>query len=59
MKSDPIQIKPANRGKLHARLKVPSGETIPAAKLAAALRSPDPSLRKEALFAKAAKGWKK
>lgn len=38
-------------GKLHRRLGVPIGEPIPAAKLAKARRSKDPSLRREAINA--------
>ena len=52
-----IKIKAANKGKLHAKLGVPSGEKIPAGKLAKALHSTSPALRKEANFAKNAKGW--
>ena len=54
---DPIRIKPSNKGKLHARLGVPQGQPIPAAKLRAAKKSPDPSLRKEATFAINARGF--
>lgn len=42
-------------GKLHRRLHVPEGERIPAAKLARAKHSSDPSLRKEAALAKVGK----
>jgi hypothetical protein len=55
----PIHIKPENRGKLHRRLHVPQGQKIPAAKIDAAKQSPDPSLRKEATFAKNASTWSK
>lgn len=54
-----IEIKPKNKGKLHRALGVPEGKKIPAGKLDKALRSSSPSLRKEANFAKNAKGWKK
>jgi hypothetical protein len=54
-----IRIKPANKGKLHRRLRVPSGEKIPPGKLAEALASKSESLRKEAQFAKNARGWSK
>jgi len=52
-----INIKPANRGKLHAKLGVPQGEKIPAAKLAKAKKSSSPALRKEATFAQNAKSF--
>jgi hypothetical protein len=52
-----IQIKPSRKGLLHKKLGVPQGSPIPAGKLAAALDSKSASLRKEAQFAKNAKGW--
>jgi hypothetical protein len=52
-----IKIKPANKGKLHAKLGVPAGDKIPAGKLQAALNSASSSTRKEAQFAKNAKSW--
>lgn len=52
-----IKIKPANKGKLHAKLGVPPGDRIPAGKLNAALASASAATRKEAQFAKNAKGW--
>jgi len=45
-------IKPSHKGKLHRDLGVPEGQPIPASKLAAALRSSSPSVRKEANFAR-------
>lgn len=54
----PIHIKPENKGKLHRALGVPAGQKIPADKLAAALHSSSPAVRKEANFAKAASKWK-
>jgi hypothetical protein len=45
-------IKPSHKGKLHRDLGVPEGQPIPASKLAAALRSGSPSVRKEANFAR-------
>ena len=53
----PIAIKKGNEGKLHKALGVPAGQPIPAAKLAAAKKSRDPAVRKEATFAQNAKGW--
>lgn len=52
-----INIKPANRGKLHAKLGVLQGQTIPAKKLAKAKASSSPAERKEATFAQNAKKW--
>lgn len=45
-------IKKSHRGLLHEDLGVPKGQKIPAAKLAQALRSPDPAVKKRAVFAK-------
>lgn len=47
-----IYIKPSHRGLLHRRLHVPEGEKIPASKIEAARHSSDPTLRKQAQFAK-------
>jgi hypothetical protein len=52
-------IDPAHKGRLHQALGVPQGEKIPAGKLERALSSAKPAVRKEANFAKNAKGWKK
>ena len=54
-----IKIKPSHRGLLHKRLHVPPGEKIPKEKIAAAANSADPSLRKQANFAKNASTWNK
>jgi len=54
-----ISIKPANKGKLRAKLGVPAGKTIPAKKLAKAKASSSPAERKEATFAENAKSWNK
>jgi hypothetical protein len=54
----PIRIKPANRGKLHQQLGVPSDQKIPAGKLADALHSTSETLRKRAQFAVNARKWK-
>jgi len=54
-----IQIKPQNRGKLHAKLGVPQNQKIPAKKLAKAAASSSPAERKEAVFAENAKKWNK
>ncbi len=45
-------IKPSRRGLLHKKLGVPEGQKIPAAKIAKALHSSSPALRKEANFAR-------
>lgn len=52
-----IHIKKSHRGLLHADLGVPQGQKIPAIKLAAAKKSPNPALRKRATFALNAKKW--
>lgn len=52
-----ISINPANKGKLHAKLGVPAGDKIPAAKLAKAKTSSSPTERKEATFAENARHW--
>jgi len=54
-----IKIDPAKKGALHKKLGVAKGKKIPAAKLNQALKSKSPVLRKEANFAKNAKGWGK
>jgi len=46
-------------GALHKQLGVPAGKKIPAAKLAAAARSSNPTERKRANLAKTLKGFKK
>ena len=44
-------------GKLHREMGVPEGEKIPADKLAAAARSPDPEKRRDAIRAETMKKW--
>lgn len=53
----PIAIAKSKQGSLHTALGVPQGKPIPAAKLAAALKSPNPAIRKKAQFAANAKSW--
>lgn len=53
-----IRIKPSHKGRLHKALGVPQGQPIPAKKLSKALDSKSPAVRKEANFAKNAKGFK-
>lgn len=52
-------IKPGRKGLLHEKLGVPKGKTIPAEDLLKALKSPSPATRKEANFARNARGWSK
>jgi hypothetical protein len=52
-----IHIKPSHKGLLHKKLGVPQGKPIPASKVAAAKKSGDPTLVKEATFAQNAKHW--
>ena len=54
-----IEIKPQNRGKLHAETGTPKGQKIPVAKIKAAENSPDPAVRKRAQFADNARKWGK
>ncbi len=58
MSKSGIHIKPENKGKLHEKLGVPSGERIPASKLEAAKHSSSAAERKEANFAANARKWK-
>lgn len=46
----------SNRGALHRNLGVPEGEKIPAAKLAEAGRSRNPTIRRETALARTLKG---
>lgn len=46
-----INIKPANKGKLHSALGVPQGQKISVSKLEAAKHSKSAAIRKEANFA--------
>ena len=52
-------VKPSRKGALHRELGVPEGEKIPAKKMAAASRSDNPLIRKQAALAKTLKGFKK
>ncbi len=52
-------IAPSHRGRLHKALGVPQGDKIPPGKLQAALQSASGATRKQAQFAKNAKGWSK
>lgn len=52
-----IEIKPSHRGRLHRALGVPDGKPIPQADLRKAAGSPDPALRREAVFAENARDW--
>jgi hypothetical protein len=56
--SNPIHIKPANKGKLRAELGAKKGQPIPASKLASAAKSGSPAERKRAQFAINAKKFK-
>jgi hypothetical protein len=56
---DSIHIKKKNKGKLHRALNVAPGKPIPAAKLQAADKSKNPSLREMAQFAINARKFKK
>jgi hypothetical protein len=55
MKRRSIQIKPSHKGLLHKDLGVPEGQPIPEGKLEAAEASPNPKVRKRAVFAENAK----
>lgn len=52
-----IHIKKSHKRLLHSKLGVPQGQKIPSAKINTALKSSSPTLRKEAQFAKNAKGF--
>ncbi len=54
-----IHIKPENKGKLHAKLGIPAGQKIPAAKISKAKNSSSAAERKEATFAQNAAKWNK
>lgn len=45
------------KGKLHRELGIPEGEKIPAGRLAAATRSRNPEIRRDAIRAKTMEGW--
>ncbi len=53
-----IKAATSNKGALHRKLGVPEGEKIPAAKMAAAAHSQNPTIRKEAALAHTLKGFK-
>ena len=48
-----------HKGKLHREIGVPVGEKIPAGKLAAAAKSSNPEIKRDAIRAKTMAGWKK
>ena len=50
-----ININPAHKGMLHEDLGVPEDQPIPSVKLRQAANSPDPAVRKRAVFAQNAK----
>ncbi|MHB8914402.1 MAG: hypothetical protein ACYC4K_01165 [Thiobacillus sp.] len=52
-------IKPSHKGLLHKALGVAEGHKIPLTKIENALSSGSEKVRKEAQFAKNARGWKK
>ena len=52
-----INIKSSHKGLLHKKLGVPQGKPMPAAKVAKAVKSSNPTLKKEAVFAENAKKW--
>lgn len=57
-KREPKKWRPGGTpGKLHREIGVPEGEKIPAGKLAAAERSRDPEIRRDATRAKTMEGW--
>lgn len=45
------------KGKLHRELGIPEGEKIPAARLASAVRSSNPEVKRDAVRAQTMKGW--
>jgi hypothetical protein len=47
------------KGKLHRELHIPEGRKIPPARLAAATRSADPAIRRDAIRAKTMARWAK
>jgi hypothetical protein len=54
-----IEIKPANKGKLHKKLGVKKGKKLTVAEEEKAAHSDSPAERKEAQFALNARKWKK
>lgn len=57
MNKSGIHIKPSHKGKLHEALGVPAGKPVPAGKIEKATHSSNPTLKKEAVFAKNARKW--
>ncbi len=55
----PIEIKAANKGKLHKEPGVPKGKKIPEKKLEAAKKNASPAEKKRIVFAENAKKWGK
>ena len=53
----PINLNPAHKGLFHEDTGTPQGSPIPAKKIAQAKNSPDPTVRKRAVFAANAKKW--
>jgi hypothetical protein len=47
-----------HKGKLHRELGIPEGEKIPPKRLAAAERSNNPEVKRDAIRAKTMEGWK-
>lgn len=47
------------RGKLHRELGIPVSQKIPASRLAAATRSKNPEIRRDAIRARTMSKWKK
>ncbi len=54
-----IEIKPANKGKLHKELGVKPGEKIPVKKMEAAKKDASPAEKKRIVFAENARKWGK
>lgn len=48
-----------HKGKLHRELGIPVGKKIPAKRLAAAARSKNPAVKRDAIRAETMKKWKK
>ena len=59
MAKKPIQIKVANKGKLHEDLGVAPGKKIPVKKMEAAKATAPPAEKKRIVFAENAKKWNK
>jgi hypothetical protein len=52
-----INIKPANKGKLHTKMGIAQGKPIPTAKLTKAAKTAGPAEKKEITFAENARKW--